>query len=874
LRRFETKAAHLGLLLLGLMLFAVSAVALLEKPAAASTSAMGGINVEPSARPWQYLGANPDSWWCPAAPQCTTANPLARIDTEMALAQQLHVADLRLEIPWFLVEPTRGGYDWTRADYIFNSATAHGIVIQPILVYTPSWDGAYNAFPVAADFQAFVTTFMNRYGSRVNAVEMWNEPDGGQSLVANNPSLYVQDILIPGYRAVKATFPTVNVIEGGSINDSGVCCPWLTGIYNAGGGAYFDIAAFHDYGGNYGQVTQAYRSVLSAHGQGGKPIWMGEYGVSDATGSQQSSLIQAALNGTPGLAMAQFYTLRDESVYNCCPPAATGEHKLYGVVAADDVTKKVSFTTMQSLLGGAAPPPPAPTPTAAAPTPNPTAAPTVVPTSQPTAMPTPVAPPPLPPPATTVGGLHVRGNQIIDGNGNVVRLHGANMSGTEFVCAQGWSNDPFGGQPEDSAQTFAAMHAWHINVVRVPLNEDCWLGINGATIGAVAYQSAIVKLVHDLRASGLYVIVDLHWSAPGSQLALSQNPMPDEDHSPAFWKSVAATFSQDQGVIYDLFNEPFLYWIAPGGPDQWSCLMNGCTLTQYETGGSPFTVNTNWRSAGMNELITDVRASGAQNLILVSGANWARDLSGWLANRPSGSNIAAAWHSYPSGNPSLTSECAAQACWDSVVAPLASQVPVVVGETGDSAAGPETYLPSFLPWAGAHGLNVVAWTWNAWTNPDDVLVTNMQTGTPTAGEGVTYRAWLGAAVVGSVAPTQPAFTPAPVPTPVAAAVPTPTSAPNPGGASPQPGHATNPTHAPAQAHPTSAPRHGHVTSGPVQGAAASRGVAAPTSPADRFGLEAIYLGFALVGLAAVIWGAAHVVAAAGGHIARTARVRI
>jgi len=172
-------------------------------PAQAASSAQGGINVEPGARPWQYVGANPDSWWCPSAAQCTTSNPTARIETEMALAQQLHVANVRLEIPWFLVEPSKGGYDWSRADYIFNSASSHGITIQPILVYTPAWDGAYNSFPVAADFQAFVAAFMARYGGKINAVEMWNEPDGGQSLAANNPASYVTDSLIPGYTAVK-----------------------------------------------------------------------------------------------------------------------------------------------------------------------------------------------------------------------------------------------------------------------------------------------------------------------------------------------------------------------------------------------------------------------------------------------------------------------------------------------------------------------------------------------------------------------------------------------------------------------------------------------------------------------------------------------
>jgi len=356
-------------------------------PAAAATAAAGGINVEPSARPWQYLGANPDSWWCPTASQCTTSNPLGRIDTEMSLAQQLHVANVRLEIPWFLVEPSKGGYDWTRADYIFNSATSHGIVIQPILVYTPSWDGSYNSFPVAADFQSFVTAFMGRYGGRVNAVEMWNEPDGGQSLASNNPALYVKDILIPGYYAVKSIRPSVRVIEGGSINDSGTCCAWLSGIYNAGGGSYFDIAAFHDYGGNYAQIVQQYQGVMSAHGQN-KPIWMGEYGVSDSTGAQQSSLIRAALTSTPGLAMAQFYTLRDESVYTCCPPASTGEHKLYGVVASDDVTKKTSFFTMQSLLGGSSPPPPPP-PSPTPPTKPPAATPPTQASPLPSARPTP-----------------------------------------------------------------------------------------------------------------------------------------------------------------------------------------------------------------------------------------------------------------------------------------------------------------------------------------------------------------------------------------------------------------------------------------------------------------------------------------------------
>ena len=79
--------------------------------------------------------------------------------------------------------------------------------------------------------------------------------------------------------------------------------------------------------------------------------------------------------------------------------------------------------------------------------------------------------------------------------------------------------------------------------MRVPLNEDCWLGINGQPnssqgadpLTAAGYRQEIENYVADLNAHGLYAILDLHWTAPGNQVALEQQPMPDCDHSPAFW---------------------------------------------------------------------------------------------------------------------------------------------------------------------------------------------------------------------------------------------------------------------------------------------------------------------------------------------------
>jgi len=352
--------------------------------------------------------------------------------------------------------------------------------------------------------------------------------------------------------------------------------------------------------------------------------------------------------------------------------------------------------------------------------------------------------------AAVRGGLHVSGTALVDGGGKPIVLHGVNISGTEFACAQGgasgnagWSI--FGGQPEDTPDTIAAMQKWHINVVRVPLNEDCWLGLNGINpaFGGAAYRAAIISFVKNLSNSGMYVIVDLHWNAPGNAVALSQQPMADKDHSPSFWTSVASQFANNLNVIFDLYNEPFLYgsYFESSNQDPWSCWLNGCMLNQYLTGGQPYTRALSWQAAGVQQLIDVVRSTGASNVVIANGLNWANDDSGWVAHRPHDptGNLAAGWHEYEG------EQCAAVACWAQTIAPIAHSVPVVVGETGDyTGSGCNlANLPAFLPWADNHGISYLAWTFNPWGYNHDVLVKDWQ-GTPSACEGEYYSAHLAA----------------------------------------------------------------------------------------------------------------------------------
>jgi hypothetical protein len=85
--------------------------------------------------------------------------------------------------------------------------------------------------------------------------------------------------------------------------------------------------------------------------------------------------------------------------------------------------------------------------------------------------------------------------------------------------------------------------------------------------------------------------------------------------------------------------------------------------------------------------------------------------------------------------------CASAACWDSQIAPLAQQVPVVLGEFGQDTCGFD-YMQGLTNWADAHGVSYLAWTWNPWGCTSGAVLIKDWAGTPEPGVGEGYRAHL------------------------------------------------------------------------------------------------------------------------------------
>jgi endoglucanase len=194
-------------------------------------------------------------------------------------------------------------------------------------------------------------------------------------------------------------------------------------------------------------------------------------------------------------------------------------------------------------------------------------------------------------------------------------------------------------------QEIAAMGA---NIIRVPVHPGNY--VNDADY-LWRYLDPIVKWA---GKEGMYVAIDWHFignvaTGAGDQMPddLKENP---KDLTLAFWKLTASYFKDTPNVIFEIFNEP-----QSISADVWQ--------------------------ANADEIVNLIRGQGANQLIIVGGIDFGRDLSWVLDNPIKDTNIAYASHIYPIHETSG---------YDTWFGDTAAQYPVLITEWGfmDSSSDP------------------------------------------------------------------------------------------------------------------------------------------------------------------------------------------
>jgi hypothetical protein len=230
----------------------------------------------------------------------------------LELARAAGIVWIKQQFSWEEIEPRRKGeFDWAKYDRIVELAERYGMQIIARLDRPPAWARQNSSFPTSppddlADYGDFVHEFVRRYRVRVRYVQIWNEPNlsaewGFQRVDA----VAYTRLLEVAYRRAKEADPNVVVLsaplaitlEDASMRGNHNDLIFLEQMYQAGAGAHFDILSANAFGLDYPpedppdpnvlnfRRVELHREIMERYGDGGKPVWINEYGWNAAPAS-------------------------------------------------------------------------------------------------------------------------------------------------------------------------------------------------------------------------------------------------------------------------------------------------------------------------------------------------------------------------------------------------------------------------------------------------------------------------------------------------------------------------------------------------------------------------------------------------------------
>jgi hypothetical protein len=286
---------------------------------------------------------------------------------------------IRFDIPWYFAQPSATTYNWTFIDNAVNLAYNRGFFILAVITSTPPWaavssnGNAYNRPANATDYANFCRAVATRYNGKIDAYEIWNEPNARSFFAPNPDPVFYTSMVKAGYTAIKSVNSAITVVAGalGPVpNSDGLidANTFLAGMYQNGVKGSFDALSFHpyDFTGTFAQGAvydnSPMRQMISMHarmtanGEGAKKIWVTEYGaptIAGITEDKQADLIYNSLQQWQGISYAGpffIYTMRDSNT------GTTNPEDHFGVVTTSYAIKKALYAVQ--ALGNAGYPPP------------------------------------------------------------------------------------------------------------------------------------------------------------------------------------------------------------------------------------------------------------------------------------------------------------------------------------------------------------------------------------------------------------------------------------------------------------------------------------------------------------------------------------
>lgn len=299
-----------------------------------------------------------------------------------------------------------------------------------------------------------------------------------------------------------------------------------------------------------------------------------------------------------------------------------------------------------------------------------------------------------PKPATWPEEIHTEGTRTLTKAGKEIILRGVNVDSLEW--------NPRGEQVMKSA--LVALDEWKSNCIRLPIRENYWFGRDATQKdGGKAYRELVDNIVILAANRGAYTMLDLH-----------RFRAPKAEHV-EFWRDVATKYKNHPAVIFELFNEPH--------GTSWEVWRNGGFVAEKAKAADEDNFlnaadkakNANgFQSVGMQALVDAVRGTGAKNIVIAGGLDWAYDLSGvmkgFALDEKGGNGLMYATHIY-----------AGKRDWKGKVLAAAEKYPIMVSELGantkkmsfipaEAQENAETWVPRVLGFIQQHKFNWTAFS--------------------------------------------------------------------------------------------------------------------------------------------------------------------